>query len=114
MRAQERETNQVPSVHGQKCSLKIKGLILYCFSSISHSCQRSNNSVFDMYYRKHIPGPAFQLSKNHSAELYSEHSVSVPAPSNANELHLSTPTWEALPSTSLSGRGSPYANGSMR
>ena len=87
--------------------LPFKGPILYCFSSISHSCQRSNNSVFDMHCPKPISGPEFQLSKNRSTELYSEQSVSVPAPLNANELHLSTPTWRALPALSLSGRGSP-------
>ena len=50
-----------------------------------------------MYYPKHIRGPAFQLSESRSAELYSEHSVSVPAPLNANEFGLSTPIWGALP-----------------
>ena len=75
----------------------VKAHILYCLSSTSHSCQRSNNSVFDLYYPKHIRGPAFQLSKSRFAELYSEHFVSVPAPLNANELCLSTPTWGALP-----------------
>ena len=54
---------------------------------------------------KPIRGPEFQLSKSRSTELYSEQSVSVPAPLNANELHLSTPTWRALPATSLSERG---------
>ena len=48
--------------------------------------------------------PEFQLSKSRSTELYSEHSVSVPLPLNANELCLSTPIWRALPATSLSGR----------
>ena len=78
------------------------------FPSISHSCQRSNNSdTNDMYCPKHICGPEFQLSKSRFAELYSERSVSVPAPLNANELRLSTPTWGALPAASFSGRGSP-------
>ena len=36
-----------------------KGPILYCISSISHSCQKSNNSVFDMHCPKHIFGPEF-------------------------------------------------------
>ena len=93
---------------------EIKGPILYCFTSISHSCQRSNNSVFNMYCPKHIRGPAFQLSKSRSAELCSQHSVSVPAPLNANELRLSAPTWGALPAMSFSGRGGPLCNGSMR
>ena len=57
-----------------------------------------------MYCPKHICGPAFQLSKSRSAELYSEHSVSVPAPLNANELHLSMPTWGALPAVTLRER----------
>ena len=35
----------------------------------------------------------FQLPKSRSTELYSEQAVSVPAPLNANELCLSTPTW---------------------
>ena len=69
--------------------LKNKVPILYCFSSISHSCQRSNSTVFDMYCPNPSVGPEFQLW--------------------ANELHLSTPTWRALPYglacyTSLSGR----------
>ena len=86
----------------------LKGPILYCLSSILHSCQRSNNTVcVCMYCPKHIRGPEFQLSKSRSAELYSEQSVSVPAPLNTNELRLSTPTWGALPAMSLSGRGSP-------
>ena len=67
-----------------------KGPILYCFSSISHSCQRSSNSVFDMHCPKHIHGPELQLSKSCSAELCSEHSVSVPAPLNANGYVVST------------------------
>ena len=62
---------------------------------------------FDMHCPKFICGPELQLSKSRSTELYSEQSVSVPAPLNANELRLSTPTWRALPATSLSGRGSP-------
>ena len=85
----------------------VKGPILNCFSSISHSCQRSKNSLFDMHCPKPIPGPEFQLSKSRSTELYSEQSVSVPAPLNANKLCLSTPTWRALPATSLSGRRFP-------
>ena len=88
-------------------SVVIKGPILYCFSSISHSCQMSNSSVLDMLCPKPICGSEFQLSKSRSTELYSEQSVSVPAPLNANELRLSPPTWRALPATSLSGRGSP-------
>ena len=55
------------------------------FSSISHSCQRSNNTVFEMHCPKHIHGPEFQLSKSRSSELYWEQTVSVPAPLNANE-----------------------------
>ena len=85
----------------------LEGPILYRFSSISHSWQRSNNSVFDMHCPKPIRGPEFLLSKSRSTELYSEQSVSAPAPLNANELRLSTPTWRALPATSLSGRGCP-------
>ena len=43
--------------------------MLYCFSSISHSCQRSNNSVFDTYCPKHICGLEFQLAtESRSAE----------------------------------------------
>ena len=42
----------------------------YCFSSISHSCQMSNNTVFEMHCSKPIWGPYFQLSKSHSSELY--------------------------------------------
>ena len=60
-----------------------------------------------MQYPMPMHGPEFQLSKSRSTELYSEQSVSVPAPLNANELCLSTPTWGALPATSLSGRGFP-------
>ena len=71
----------------------VKGPILCSFSSISHSCQRSNNTVFDMRYPKPICGPEFQLSKSCSTERYWEQAVSVPAPLNANELHLSTPTF---------------------
>ena len=52
-----------------------KGPTLYCFSSISHSCQRSNSSVFDMHCYKPIHGPEFQLSKSRSIELYLEQSV---------------------------------------
>ena len=86
-------------------SKSLKGPILYCFSSISHF--RGPTTLFDMYYPKHIRGPELQLSKSCSAALYSQHSVSVPAPLNVNELRLSAPTWGALPATSLSGRGSP-------
>ena len=45
-----------------------------------------------MHCPKPIRGPEFQLSKSRSTELYSEQSVSVPAPLNANELRLSMPT----------------------
>ena len=80
----------------------IKGPILYCFSSISLSCQGSN---------KTICCPEFQLSKSPSSELYWEQAVSVPAPLNANELHLSTP---ALPATHPSqGEDATYASSSM-
>ena len=41
----------------------IKGPILYCFSSISHSCQTSNTE-FDMHCPKPIHGSEFQLSKS--------------------------------------------------
>ena len=109
-----RETNACGWTSATECKetdkdeeLVLKGPILYCFSSVSHSCQRSNNTVFDMHCPKPIRGPEFQLSKSRSTELYSEQSVSVPAPLNANELRLSTPTWRALPATSLSGRGCP-------
>ena len=60
-----------------------------------------------MYWPKPLRGLEFQLSKVSqvsSTEFYWEQAVSVPAPLNANELRLSTPTWGALP----------YANGSMR
>ena len=67
-----------------------KGPILYCFSSLSHSCQRSNSSVFNMHRPKPIRGP--EKSKSRSGELYWEQAVSVPAPLNANERRLSTPT----------------------
>ena len=50
--------------------LYLNGPILYCFSSISHSCQRSNNTVFEMYCLKPIHDPEFQLSKSRSSELY--------------------------------------------
>ena len=73
-----------------------KGPMLYCFSSISHSYQRSNNTVFEMHSPKSIRGPEFQQSKNRSSELNWEQAVSVPAPLNANELHLSMTT---LPAT---------------
>ena len=85
----------------------LEGPILSCLSSVSHSCQRSNNSVFDMHCPKPMRGPEFQLSRSGSADLHSEQSVSVPAPLNANELRLSKLTWRALPATSLSGSGSP-------
>ena len=41
-----------------------------------------------MHYPKPMHGPESQLSKSRSTELYSEQSVSVPAPLNANELRL--------------------------
>ena len=66
-----------------------------------------------MYYPKHIHGPAFQLSKSPSAELYSEHSVSVPAPLKANELHQRLFGEPCLLHYSQ-GEEAPYANGSMR
>lgn len=44
-----------------------KGPILY-FSSISHSRQRSNNSVFKTSCHKPIYGPEFQPSKSRSGE----------------------------------------------
>ena len=71
--------------------MKFKGPILYCFSSNSHSCQRSNNTVLEMHCPKPIRGPEFQLSKSRSSELCWEQAVSVPAPLNANELRLSMP-----------------------
>ena len=56
-------------------------------------------------------GPEFQLSKSRPTELYREQAVSVPAPLNPNELHLSTPV---LPATCPSqGDDAAYANGSM-
>ena len=64
-----------------------------------------------MYCPKRIRGPEFQLSKIHSSELYWEQAVSVPAPLNAYELHLSTP---ALPATHPSqGDDAAYASSSM-
>ena len=90
---------------------QIKGPILYCFSSISHSFQRSNNTAFEMYCTKPNCGLEFQLSKSRSSELYWEQAVSVPAPWNANELCLSTP---ALPATCPSkGEDAAYTSGSM-
>ena len=65
-----------------------KGPILYCFSLISHSCQRSNNTLFDMHCPKPIRGPEFQLSKSCSSELHWEQVFPVPAPLNAYELLL--------------------------
>ena len=63
---------------------------------------------------KPIRGPEFQLSKSHLRELYWEQAVSVPASLNANELHLSTPTWRALPATSHSQEDdASYASESM-
>ena len=52
-----------------------EGPILYCFSSISHSCQRSNNTVFDIHCPKRMRGLEFQQFKSRSIELYSERSV---------------------------------------
>ena len=75
----------------------VEGPILYCLSSISHSCQRSNNTVFDIHCPKSISGSEFQLSKSRSSELYWEQALSVPTPLNANKRHLSMPTWRALP-----------------
>ena len=67
-----------------------------------------------MHCPKPIRGPEFQLSKSRSTELYSEQSVSVPAPLNANELHLSTPTWRALPATCpFQGKDAACASGSI-
>ena len=53
-----------------RVSMSFKGPILYCFSSISHRCQRSNNTVFDMHCPKTIRGPEIQLSKSRSSGLY--------------------------------------------
>ena len=94
-------------------SYSLKGPILYCFLSISHSCQRSKNSLFNMHCPKPMRGPDFQLSKSRSTEFYSDQSVSVPAPLNANELRLSTPTWRALPASHFLGEYSPCVSGSM-
>ena len=58
-------------------SCVFKGPRLYCFSSISYSCQRSNNTVFEMFCPKPIHGPEFQLSESGH---YWEQVVSVPAP----------------------------------
>ena len=98
----------------QGLSADVKGPILCCFSSFSHSRQRSNSSVFDMHCPKPIRGPEFQLSKSRSTELYSEQSVSVPAPLNANELRLLTPTWRALPASHSQGEDAPCVSSSMR
>ena len=81
------------------------------FSSILHSCQRSNNTVFETYCPKPIHVPDFQLSKRRSSELYWEQAASVPTPLNANELCLSAP---ALPATYPShGENAAYTSGSM-
>ena len=65
-----------------------------------------------MHCPKPICGPESQLSKSRSSELYWEQAVSVPAPLNANELHLSTP---ALPATCPSQEeDTALASGSMR
>ena len=77
--------------------VKLKGPVLYCFSSISHSYQRSNNSVFDMYCPKPIHGPEFQLSKSCSSELYRKQAVSVSAPLNIRF----TSRWAAEPMQDL-------------
>ena len=114
-----RETNACGWTSATECKetdkdeeLVLKGPILYCFSSVSHSCQRSNNSVFNMHCPKPICGPEFQLSKSRSSELYWEQAVSVPAPLNANELHLPMP---ALPATRPSQEeDAACASGSMR
>ena len=64
-----------------------------------------------MYCPKPTHGPEFQLSISRSSELYWEQAVSVPAPLNANELHLPTP---ALPATRPSqGEDAAYASGSI-
>ena len=70
--------------------------MLFFINFHQHSCQSSNSSVFDMHCPKPICGPEFQLSKSRSTELYSEQSVSVPAPLNANEQCLSMPPWREL------------------
>ena len=88
----QRSTKQRPRFGDLKF---FKGPILCCFSSISHSCQTSNNAVFKMHCPQPIRGPEFQLSKTRSSELYWEQAVSVPEPLNANELHLSMPTLPA-------------------
>ena len=68
-----------------------------------------------MYCPKPIWGPDHQLSKSCSTELYWERAVSVPAPLNADELRLLTPTWRALPATCHSQEDdASYASGSMR
>ena len=61
--------------HWLSCFLLVaafKGPILYSFSSISHSCQMSNNTAFEMHCPKPICGPEFQLSKSRSIELCTE------------------------------------------
>ena len=42
---------------------------MFFFLSISHSCQKSNNTVLDRFCPKPIPGLEFQLSKSCSIEL---------------------------------------------
>ena len=65
---------------------------------------------------KPVRGPEFQLSESHPTEpsWQWQQSVSVPAPLNANELHLSTPTWRSLPVTSHKGGEAPCVSSSMR
>ena len=67
-----------------------------------------------MYWPKPLRGLEFQLSKVSqvsSTEFYWEQAVSVPAPLNANDLHLSMP---ALPATRPSqGEDAACASGRM-
>ena len=51
-------------------TVPFKGPRSCSFSSISHSCQRSISTIFEMYCPKPIRGSEFPPPKSHSSELY--------------------------------------------
>ena len=55
--AKNTEKHRVKTINTHSHQERIKGPILYCFSSISHRCQRSNYTVLEMHCPKPICGP---------------------------------------------------------
>ena len=84
------------------CHLKVPYYMVF------HQFNTAVRSPKTLYSNHIAPNPSLVLNFSwlKVAQLSSpDRAVSVPAPLNANELRLSTPTWSSLACYSLSGRG---------